>query len=137
MSRTILITIFAFTFLGCNAQVKNKANNKKMDLSFVKNEKIKHSIVMMSCDTCVPITNIGYRVVVALSKKQLAEAKKISPEKWVQLLNDNNSDYLANLILYELYNKSAIRLLQIDNIEKWRRVMKKEDLEYWNTQFKK
>ena len=92
---------------------------------------------MMSCDTCVPITNIGYRVVVALSKKQLAEAKKISPEKWVQLLNDNNSDYLANLILYELYNKSAIRLLQIDNIEKWRRVMKKEDLEYWNTQFKK
>jgi hypothetical protein len=137
MSRIILIAIFAFTFLGCNAQVKKKVNNKKMDLSFIQNGKIKHSIVMMSCDTCVPITNIGYRVVVSLSAKQLQVIKKINGEEWYQLLNSDKSDYLANLILYELYSKSAIRLLQIDNIEKWRKVMKKEDLEYWNTQFKK
>lgn len=137
MSRIILITILTFTFFGCNAQAKKKANNKKMDLSFIQNGKIKHSVVMMSCDTCVPITNIGYRVVVSLSNKQSETIKKVSNEEWYKLLNSEKSDYLANLILYELYNKSAIRLLQIDNIEKWRKVMKKEDLEYWNTKFKK
>lgn len=133
MNRIILITLITFVFLGCDAQVKKVDNNKKMDLSFIQNGKVKHSIVMLSCDTCAPITNTGFRVVVNLSKNEIVKVKKITTERWLQLLNDDKSDYLANLILYELYNKSAIRFLQIDNVKKWRKYMKKEDLKYWES----
>ena len=92
---------------------------------------------MLSCDTCAPISNKGIRVVVDLNREEIVKIKKISAERWLLLLNDNKSDYLSNLILYELYNKDATIFLQINNIEKWRKYMRKEDIEYWKLHLKK
>lgn len=123
---------------GCNAQNKKPAENKQtMNLAFISNEKIKYSIVLMACDTCVPIRNIGYRVIVSLSKKEENIVKKITPDTWKALLNNNKSDWASNLILYNLHNKDAFRLSKHDDREVWFKHFKKEDLEFWDNQFKK
>lgn len=108
-----------------------------IDLLFIKNQKIKHSIVLMSCDTCVPIRNIGYRVIVELNKKNNAIVKKISKENWLKLLNNNCTDYAANLLLYSMYKKDALILSKNDGIESWRKYLKKDDLAYWSKHLKK
>lgn len=135
--RNYLLIFFSLTILGCNAQsnktIKNKAT---MDLSFINNEKIKYAIVLMSCDTCAPIRNIGYRVIVELNKDELSKIKKINKEDWLKLLNSDTSDFSANLILYSIYNKDAFLLLRNDNKEQWRKYMKSEDLNYWKSHLK-
>lgn len=131
MIRIILITIYAFYFSDVSAQINTKLNDNKIDLSFIQNGKMKYSFVMLSCDTCVPISNLGIRVRVELSDEKKLLLKKISHEEWFNLLNDKKSDFIANVILYELYSKNAIDLLVIEDIEKWRKFVKKDDLEYW------
>ena len=58
-------------------------------------------------DTCAPISNLGYRVMVELTDKEKGEAKKIHCKEWESLLNDVRRDWAANLILYYLYKKDA------------------------------
>lgn len=91
----------------------------------------------MSCDTCVPIRNIGYRVIVELNKKHNSIVKKISKESWLKLLNNNCTDFAANLLLYSMYNKDALILSKNDSIESWRKYLKEDDLVYWSKHLKK
>jgi len=134
----LLFVSLSLLFFSCNAQKNGTNENKKtMNLTFISNEKLQHSIVLMSCDTCVPIRNIGYRVIVQLSKKEEEAIKKITPNTWIELLNNNNSDWAANLILYSLYDKNAILLSRNDDKESWDKYLKKEDLDFWNNKFKK
>ncbi len=135
--KNYLLILFSLTIFGCNAQSNKTTKNKAtMDLSFINNEKIKHSIVLMSCDTCAPIRNIGNRVVIELTKKEQEAVKKISKENWLKLLNSETSDFSANLILYSLYDKDAFILLRNDDKEQWRKYMKTEDLDYWKLHLK-
>lgn len=137
MIRIILALFYVFYSLGASAQVNNKLNDNKVDLSFIQNGKIKYSFVMLSCDTCVPISNIGVKVRVELSNEDNLLLKKISHEQWLKLINNDSSDFIAIVILYQIYNKDAIDLLSVDNIDKWRKYLKKEEVEYWNDQFDK
>jgi hypothetical protein len=137
MIRIILVIFYVFCFLDVRAQVNNKSNDNKVDLSFIQNGKIKYSFVMLSCDTCVPITNVGIKVRVELSNEDDLLLKKISNEEWLKLINNDSSDFVAIVILYQIYNKNAIGLLFIDDIDKWRKYLKKEEVEYWNDELKK
>jgi len=138
MKNYLLLILFSLTIFSCNAQGNKTTKNKTgMDLSFINNKKTKHSIVLMSCDTCAPIRNIGHRVVVELSKKEQEIIKKIKPDIWLQLLNDSTTDFSANLILYAIYSKDAFILYQNNSTELWNKYLKKKDLEYWNNQLKK
>ena len=137
MIRIILVIFYVFCFLDVRAQVNNKSNDNKVDLSFIQNGKIKHSFVMLSCDTCVPITNVGIKVRVELSNEDDLLLKKISNEEWLKLINNDSSDFVAIVILYQIYNKNAIGLLFIDDIDKWRKYLKKEEVEYWNDELNK
>ena len=92
---------------------------------------------MLSCDTCVPITNVGIKVRVELSNEDDLLLKKISNEEWLKLINNDSSDFVAIVILYQIYNKNAIGLLFIDDIDKWRKYLKKEEVEYWNDELNK
>jgi len=55
----------------------------------------------------------------------------------LKLINNDSSDFVAIVILYQIYNKNAIGLLFIDDIDKWRKYLKKEEVEYWNDELNK
>jgi hypothetical protein len=133
----LIISVLLLCF-GCYAQNNNpKPENRKMKYSFIYNDKIKYSIVLMTCDTCVPITNIGYRVKVQLNTKEENIVHKISYNTWEELLNDSNRDWAANLILYYLYNKDAFLLSRNNDKELWSKYLKSDDIQFWKKKFQK
>lgn len=129
----LFLILFSFSISGCKAQISKTVKDKTpMDLSFITNQNLKYLIVLMSCDTCAPISNIGYRVVVKLKKKEQKSIKRIKPKTWMELLKNSSTDYSANLILYSIYKKDAFILFQNGSEKLWKKYLKKEDLNYWN-----
>ena len=59
--------------------------------------------------------------------------KVLAAEQWLCLLNNPKSDWAANLILYQLYEKDAILFSKIKKREDWIGFRKDEDIEYWKT----
>ena len=138
MRNILFFLILSFLVLGCFAQNKKPNTDlKATDLSFINNRTLKHQIVILACDTCAPISNIGRRVRVTLSEKNELKVKQIAPETWIILLNNKKSDWAANLILYSLYNKDAFFLSRYDERELWIKHIKEEDLDFWKKKFMK
>ena len=52
------------------------------------------------------------------------------------MLNDKKTDFAANLLLYQLYEREAIVLLHYNNAPEWRQAMKENDLHYWQQTLK-
>lgn len=136
----ILTSVMALmlSIISCNVQSKKhpKKEGTEMDLSFIDNKKLNYSIVLMACDTCVPIRNIGYRVVVNLTKKEKETINKFDKATWLNLLNDSNKDFATNLILYSIYSKDAYILSKNDEQGQWKKYRKDEDLKFWTTELK-
>ena len=103
---------------------------------FINNRTIKYNILLVACDTCAPIHDIGYRVRISLSAKEDSIIKHISKRQWLSLLNDKKTDFAANLLLYQLYEREAIMFLQIKDASDWRLAMKDDDLYYWRRTLK-
>ena len=103
---------------------------------FIDNRTIKYNILLVACDTCAPIHDIGYRVLISLSAKEDSIIKRISKRQWLSMLNDKKTDFAANLLLYRLYERDAIVLLYNNNANKWRQSMKADDLHYWQQTLK-
>jgi len=120
----------------CNGQIeqiekKQKKEHNQIDLSFIQNKKMKYTIALKSCDSCIPIKNIGYKVILSLNNNQKDIVKKIEKRTWIKLLHDNDKDSAANLILYSINNREAFLLTTINSEEEWRKYLKEKDLEYW------
>lgn len=92
--------------------------------------------MLVACDTCAPIHDIGYRVIISLSAKEDSIIKHISKRQWLSMLNDKKTDFAANLLLYRLYEREAIVLLHYNNAPEWRQAMKENDLHYWQQTLK-
>ncbi len=122
-------------FLSCKPLIDNNKRRYKDELLFIENGKMKYAFVWRTCDSCAPIKNLGIRVDVKLNDNELLEVKRIKPKKWKQLLRENKSDYVANLILYEIYNRSATQLFIFEGVREWRKYLKSEDLKYWDSVF--
>lgn len=103
---------------------------------FINNRTIKYNILLVACDTCAPIHDIGYRVIISLSAKEDSIIKHISKGQWLSMLNDKKTDFAANLLLYRLYEREAIVLLHYNNAPEWRQAMKENDLHYWQQTLK-
>lgn len=103
---------------------------------FINNRTIKYNILLIACDTCAPIHDIGYRVRISLSAKEDSIIKHISKRQWLSMLNDKKTDFAANLLLYQLYEREAIMFLQIKDASDWRLAMKDDDLYYWRRTLK-
>ena len=135
MKQIIIVSIILLN--SCYAQKKLNTEIKdcgKDDITFINNKTIDYSIVMMSCDTCVPIRNIGYRVVVNLKEKDMKIIEKLNRNCWIALLQNDKSDWAANLILYSLKNEDALLLSQSD-VDDWKKNLKKNDLIHWEKQY--
>lgn len=62
--------------------------------------------------------------------------KLFDRKTWLKLLNDSNVDWIANLVLYELYRKDASFFRFVDNRKKWIVKGKEGDLAYWKRNLK-
>jgi Leucine-rich repeat (LRR) protein len=109
-----------------------KAQDMERLSGVINNETIDYQLVMKSCDTCVPISNVGYRIVVNLPEEKVEKIRKITPAEWLQLLNNEQTDWAANLVLYYLHDKDALILSRHIDCADWKKTLKKEDIDYWN-----
>jgi len=128
----ILIILFIATSVTLRARVNNQGTNT---LSFITNNKIKYEIVLVACDTCVPIRNIGYRINLVMTARQKAIIEKINDETWLKLLENPSKDFAANIILYSLYKKDAIIFFEYKDVYDWKRARKQKDARYWKKLF--
>jgi len=103
------------------------------DVGFINNSTIKYDIVLAACDTCAPIRNIGFRVILQLHKNQYKAIQNINAKEWLRLLNQKSTDFAANIILYSIYDKDATVITAFATPEKWRRALKDDDLKYWQS----
>ena len=87
--------------------------------------------MLVACDTCAPIHDIGYRVIISLSAKEDSIIKRISKRQWLSMLNDKKTDFAANLLLYQLYERDAVVFFYIKDAPDWRLSFKDDDLNYW------
>ncbi len=134
-----LLFILLCVLSSCNAQKSDNGRmkiNSPVNLSFINNKNIRYSIKKVACDSCFPITDIGYRVRISLSQNQDRRIKEIGKKEWMRMLNNNNTDYAANVLLYYIYNRDAFVLLYNRNIQDWRAAMKDDDILYWKQTLK-
>lgn len=125
---SLFLILFITSLFGCKAQVNQDCKSQKIEL--INNKTLPFVIALVSCDTCVPIRNIGYRVIVELNEKDEDTIKKIEKNCWLSLLNNNSTDWAANLMLYSLYNEDALILSRVDE-KIWKSKMKEKDLKKW------
>ena len=136
MKAKLLILMILVMFISSCGAHKTPQSEKKdsitRQLSFINNKNIDFSIKKVACDSCFPIIDIGYRVKVKLSAKQESLIAKLKKKEWIHMLNDETTDYAANILLYYIYKRDAIVLLYNRDIRKWRDGMKSDDILYWN-----
>lgn len=139
MNKVLIVLGFIISLISCSESEKSKlkSSSQKMDLSFIDNRKVKYSIVIMACDTCEPIESKGYRVVVDLTNDQKKLARTLDNASWIKLLKHSSSDFAANLILYQLYDRNASLFLEDYQQNEWRKFDKQKDLEFWRSEFAK
>ncbi|WP_311549663.1 hypothetical protein, partial [Prevotella nigrescens] len=109
----VILGILVMGISSCCAQKTHCKREKNItnELSFINNRRINFSIKKVACDTCFPIFDIGYRVRVKLTPKQDSIIVRMKRREWLSLLNDETTDYAANILLYYIYNRDAIVLL--------------------------
>ena len=134
-----LLSLLLFVAFSCHKRNGNthlQHAKTPAYVPFINNRTIKYNILLVACDTCAPIHDIGYRVRISLSAKEDSIIKHISKRQWLSMLNDKKTDFAANLLLYQLYEREAIMFLQIKDASDWRLAMKDDDLYYWRRTLK-
>ena len=135
---SVILGILVLGISSCCAQKTHCKREKNItnELSFINNRRINFSIKKVACDTCFPIFDVGYRVSVKLTPKQERLIVRMKRGEWLSLLNDETTDYAANILLYYIYNRDAIVLLYNRSIREWRAAMKEDDILYWEQKLK-
>ncbi len=134
-AKLLILMILVMFISSCGAHKTPQSEEKDSitrQLSFINNKNIDFSIRKVACDSCFPIIDIGYRVKVKLSAKQESLIAKLKKNEWMHMLNNETTDYAANILLYYIYKRDAIVLLYNRDIRKWRDGMKSDDILYWN-----
>jgi len=110
----VILVFLIMTISSCCAQKTHSKREKILtnELSFINNKRINFSIKKVACDTCFPIFDVGYRVSVKLTPKQKILIVRMKRGEWLSLLNDETTDYAANILLYYIYNRDAIEVLR-------------------------
>lgn len=124
--KNILFITFLLVTLGVKGQRFETVSN------IITND-INYSVWRISpivSDTIVlvPPKNVIH---ISISDSLKLRLREFSYETWVNLLEDTNSDWGANLVLYELYEKDATVFKVIKKREDWVRIYKNDDLSYW------
>ncbi len=119
-----VILALAFICLSVDAQKKLPFNNRSLKYSILKTA----AEIIDTNRLVVP----RYYVKVLLSGSRKNVIKKLSYDEWMNLLLNKNTDWAANLCLYDLFEKDAvIERLFIETRKEWLKCCRREDVEYW------
>lgn len=78
-----------------------------------------------------------YMIDVKLSESEKKQLKALSKSFWIDCLQNTKTDWAANLLLYDLYEKDAIFYWnKIKTRSDWILIGKIEDLAYWSNKLK-
>lgn len=131
-----MFSIYIFTFFILTESCINKQlKSQKIpnSLHFIHNDYLKYVVTRVSDRDSVSglIYTRGTFVITRLSESQREIVKKIDKNTWLVLLNNPNTDWAANLVLYELHQRYAGRLVGL-NRDKWLKNYGKEvDIDFW------
>ena len=112
------------------------ANGQNADISrYVKNNAIHFDVINTAPDFENGIYYSGYVLVVnSLDSVGKLLVKAIKKDQWLSLLQNDQSDWAANIILYSLYKKrAAIFWSAIKTRQDWIEKSRKDDLAYWES----
>jgi hypothetical protein len=128
-----IVTVLFLLIVNVSIGQKNPGNK------YINNKTIAFRIFTTSLDaqsrdSVIPSQNV---IKVNLSDEVKLKLKKNSAEEWLELLNNKNTDWAANLILYELYEKDATKFMVITSRKKWESKYKSIDTHYWSNFFAK
>jgi len=104
-------------------------NNIGYDIALTKSYKSKSDKLGMSIET-IHINSFSIDSLFKMVDK-IELIKKL-----VSLLDNPQYDWGANLVLYSLTKKIAIRFIVVENRNEWQKKFKTEDIEYWRAFFK-
>ncbi|HEX7847222.1 MAG TPA: hypothetical protein VF476_15585 [Chitinophagaceae bacterium] len=124
--RTLLFTSLLFQIVAAKAQTEIRSclkNNAKISYTMFRS-----SPVFSDSTIVVDPKNL---VRLSISKDCKNQSRQISTKEWLALLNDDNSDWIANLLLYELYERDATIFIVIKRREDWVSTYKDSDIIYW------
>ncbi len=132
MRKRLVFIIFLLIMCAISSYNQNVTLKSIEDTNilWISNDKLEYYTVMRSCDTCIPIRTLaGLFVEVNITEKQKFLLKRVTYNQWLSLLNDDKTDWAANILLYYMYNKDAISLA--DDKKTWLLYFKNKDIEYW------
>ena len=113
-------------------------NTNAQNLNWIKNDSIKFGIGFVSTKFIDSINFIPSKWVVdieELDTNKILSLGQLTNSDWLKLLNNDTSDYVANLLLYSLTQKDAIVLLDEKRNDWVKYGYKKKDIEYWELFF--
>lgn len=114
-----------------------QAEDKQSKLmNFITNDSISYTSVLIPDTTTVPFASNQRIFVENITDTDRERLKKIPLETWLQLLEDKNTDWAANLILYDIYERKAAMFVKFDK-SIWQEYMKEEDIKYWKEELNK
>lgn len=111
---------------------------KHQNVSWLRNDSFKYEFVYQgseliklsfSPDSTI-IRPLRYLVYVVLDAAQEEQIKHLTYKDWLSLLQDSNADFATNLLLYSIFERNAILLLDKER-HTWMQVGKDDDIVYW------
>jgi len=124
--KEILIGSFFLLFIVAQVagQEKLPVNNAN-----VRYEIWHYSMQLIDTNKAIPSK---YVIAVSIGSNLKGKLKAFSAEQWLNWLEDNRTDWAANLLLYDLYERDAIVYkVVIKKRKDWLLAKKAEELEYW------
>lgn len=151
--KVIIVLFFSILLYRCSTNKNHVQKCSLEKINFIQNsKKLEYTILMYQvidttviqenenrCDTCPIISPFytAYRIDLELSKRQEKRIKLIDKTCWLKLLENDSSDWAANLVLYYMTKKNAFIFFAGDiKMERWKEYYKQEDVKYWKDNLK-
>lgn len=122
------VAFIALFFISCRG-----TRSIQVDTAFVNNDAFTFKVLsVVKEDSLGDFMYSMYWVDIAFPDYAFRTKLKALPKnKWLQLLENENSDWAANLILYNLYERDAARYTVVHTREAWMYKRKADEIEYW------
>jgi hypothetical protein len=126
IKRNLISIFFLFYFTTVFGQNKSLINNATIQYS-----ELRTGFKLIDSNK---VELAQYFIEVELSDSLRNEIKKLAYKDWIALLCDVNTDWAANLCLYDLYKRDAVvARLFLKKRSEWIKCCKAKEIEYWKS----
>ena len=125
--KQFIIALSSLLSLSSNCQVN--LIDDIVDNNSIKFIVMKTSVDYINDSTFTSSSKIIY--VTNFTRDHKNNLKTFAKEQWLSVLQNPEFDWAANLLLYELYRKDAMRFRNVKTREDWLKKYYLDDLKYW------